>query len=43
MTPTTTTCDGNSLNNRVASSGVIEVVGRCGSRAIRWTVTVLTH
>ena len=43
MTPTSTTCDGNALNNRVATSGIIEVVGRCGSRAIRWTVTVLTH
>jgi hypothetical protein len=42
MTPTTTTCDGNSLNNRT-TAGVIQVVGRCGSHAIRWTVQVLTH
>lgn len=35
-----TSCDGNALNDRVKSSGIIYVVGRCGTRAIKWTVQV---
>ena len=43
MPPTSTTCGGSSLNNRVAATGIIQVVGNCGTHAIRWTVQVLTH
>jgi len=35
-----TSCEGNALNDRVKTSGVLYVVGRCGSRAIKWTVQV---
>ena len=43
MTATSTSCGGSSLNNRVTSTGNIQVVGHCGTHAIRWTVQVLTH
>lgn len=43
MTPSTTTCDGNALNNLVAATNTIQVVGRCGTRALRWTVRVQQH
>jgi hypothetical protein len=38
-----TSCDGNALNDRVKSTGIIHVVGRCGPRAIKWTVQVRAH
>jgi probable HAF family extracellular repeat protein len=40
MPPTATSCDGNALNNRTKSTGILYVVGRCGPRAIKWTVQV---
>src|SRR5688572_10197955 len=40
LTARTTDCYGNSLNNRVSSTGVIKVVGACGPRAVLWTVVV---
>ena len=43
MTATSTSCGGSSLNNRVTLTGNIQVVGHCGTHAIRWTVQVLTH
>jgi probable HAF family extracellular repeat protein len=39
----TTSCQANALNNRVATTGRIQVVGGCGSRALRWNVTVLAR
>jgi hypothetical protein len=38
--PLETDCSGMSLNNLVASTGVIKVVGACSSRAILWTVVI---
>lgn len=35
-----TSCDGNGLNDRVKSTGILYVVGHCGPRAIKWTVQV---
>jgi probable HAF family extracellular repeat protein len=35
-----TSCDGNALDDRVKSTGTLHVVGRCGTRAIQWTVQV---
>lgn len=43
MAPLTTDCSASALNNRLVSSGVIQVVGGCGSRAVRWTVRVLAR
>ena len=43
LSPTSTNCNANSLNDLNARSGVIQVVGYCGSQAIRWTVHVLTQ
>jgi len=40
MDPQWTSCDGNALNDRVKTSGIILVVGHCGPRAIKWTVKV---
>jgi probable HAF family extracellular repeat protein len=40
MPALTTSCDGNALNDRVKTSGILYVVGRCGPRAIKWTVQV---
>jgi probable HAF family extracellular repeat protein len=38
-----TSCDGNALDDRVKSSGIVHVVGHCGPRAIRWSVQVRAH
>lgn len=35
-----TSCDGNSLDDRAKTTGAIHVVGRCGPRAMKWTVQV---
>jgi len=35
-----TTCDGNALDERDKTSGILHVVGRCGARAIKWTVQI---
>ena len=42
MAPVSTSCSGNALNN-LKTSGLIQVVGRCGTHAIRWNVLVLSH
>jgi probable HAF family extracellular repeat protein len=42
MTPVSTSCDGSSLNN-LKTTGLIQVVGHCGTHAIRWNVLVLSH
>ncbi len=43
MSPLTTTCSARSLNNRLSSTGVVQVVGGCQGHAIRWSVRVLIH
>jgi hypothetical protein len=42
MPAVSTRCGGNSLNN-LKTTGLIQVVGSCGTHAIRWNVLVLTH
>jgi probable HAF family extracellular repeat protein len=39
LDPTTTACGANSLNN-LKASGLVQVVGGCGKRAILWNVRV---
>lgn len=40
MDPLWTNCEGNAINDRVKTTGTLHVVGRCGPRAIKWTVQV---
>ena len=40
MDPQWTSCDGNALDDREKTGGILHVVGRCGPRAIKWTIKV---